>query len=197
VSPSQVPGEFQTVDSRRALVSGALIIVATAIVLRAMGRVWWCACGRLVPWSWDIWSSHNSQHVLDPYAFTHVLHGVFFFFAFRVLIPRVSADKRFLLAAIIESGWEILENSPVIIERYRSVTMSQDYFGDSIANSIADILACVGGYWLAGRLGWRWSLVLFVTIELLLLATIRDCLTLNVIMLLHPIEAVKQWQMGS
>ncbi len=160
-----------------------------------MGRAWWCACGSPVPWSWDIWSSHNSQHLLDPYSLTHVLHGVILFYLLGAFLPRISTNRRFLIALIIESGWELLENSPLIIERYRSVTISLDYYGDSIANSISDILACGIGYLFAQKLGWRWSLALVVAFELFLLVTIRDCLALNVIMLVQPIEAVKQWQM--
>ncbi len=159
-----------------------------------MGRQWWCDCGGYVPWSWTVQSSHNSQHLIDPYFFTHVLHGMIFFAVLKVLLPRLDAGTRFLIAVIIESAWEILENSPMIIERYRAATISLNYYGDSIANSICDVLACVLGYWLASRIGWRWSILFFVTVELVLMATIRDSLTLNVLMLVYPIEAIKQWQ---
>lgn len=170
------------------------MVAATAVALRAMGRSWWCACGNPVPWSWVVHSSHNSQHLLDPYSFTHVLHGVIFFALLKLLLPRAATRARFLIAVIIESGWEILENSPLIIERYRAATISLNYYGDSIANSISDIAACAVGYWIAGKIGWRWSLAMFVLVELMLVVTIRDCLALNVLMLLHPIEAIKQWQ---
>ena len=172
-------------------------MAGTATVLRAMGRNWWCDCSSPVPWAWDINSSHNSQHLFDPYSLTHVLHGVIFFIVLRGLLPGIAGGTRFLIAIIIEAGWEILENSPLIIERYRSVTVSLGYYGDSIANSIADIVCCAAGYLIARRIGWRWSLLLFVSVELFLLVTIRDCLILNVIMLVKPIEAIKQWQMGA
>ena len=181
-------------DTSRTFLSAAFAVAAACVILRSMGRQWWCNCGDYVPWSWTIHSSHNSQHLIDPYFFTHVLHGVIFFGILKALLPRLDAGPRFLIAVIIESAWEILENSPLIIERYRAATISLDYYGDSIANSICDVLACALGYWIAGRIGWRWSIVLFVVVELALMVTIRDCLTLNVLMLVFPIEAIKQWQ---
>ncbi len=181
----------------RAIRNGALVTVAAAIVLRLMGQPWWCTCGTLTPWSWDIWSSHNSQHLLDPYSFTHLLHGVIFFWALKLVAPKLKGSHRFLIAVLIESAWEILENSPIIIDRYREVTISLDYYGDSVANSIFDIVSCALGYLLAKRIGWRWSLAVFCAVEIALLLTIRDCLTLNVIMLAYPIDAVKDWQMGA
>ena len=181
-------------NTSRAFLSALFAVAAACVILRAMGQQWWCACGGYVPWSWTVHSSHNSQHLIDPYFFTHVLHGVVFFGILKALLPRRDAGTRFLIAVIIESAWEILENSPLIIERYRAATISLNYYGDSIANSICDVLACVLGYWIASRIGWRWSIVLFVVVELALMVTIRDCLTLNVLMLVFPIEAIKQWQ---
>jgi hypothetical protein len=98
---------------------------------------------------------------------------------------------------LVEAGWEILENSPIIIDRYRSATASLGYNGDSIVNSTGDLLSCAVGYALAQRIGWKWSIGLFVVIELVMLLMIRDNLTLNVIMLLYPIEAIKRWQGGA
>jgi predicted MFS family arabinose efflux permease len=181
-------------DASKTFLSAVFAVAAACVVLRAMGRQWWCACGGYVPWSWTVHSSHNSQHLIDPYFFTHVLHGVIFFGVLKALLPRLDAGLRFLLAVIIESAWEILENSPLIIERYRAATISLNYYGDSIANSICDILACVLGYWLASRIGWRWSILFFIAVELVLMVTIRDSLSLNVLMLVYPIEAIKQWQ---
>lgn len=100
------------------------------------------------------------------------------------------------MAIIVESGWEILENSPIIIDRYRTATISLDYFGDSIANSAIDIAACGLGFLFSARVKWWWSLAAFLLVELVLLLTIRDCLTLNIIMLTYPIEAIKTWQSG-
>lgn len=167
----------------------------TAVILREMGQPPWCSCGSLVPWSWDIWSSHNSQHAIDPYTFTHVLHGVILcgilFLSRRFVSDRIA----YLLAIVIESCWEILENSPIVIERYRQSTISLTYSGDSVTNSVFDILACAVGFLIARRIGWKWALALFVITEVLLVLTIRDCLLLNVLMLVYPVEAILQWQM--
>ena len=182
--------------SRRLRWSTVAVSMAMAIMLHLMGQPLWCKCGGLSPWSWDIWSSHNSQHLVDPYFFTHVLHGVVLCGLLYWLPRRVSEPSRFLTAVILEAGWEILENSPAIIERYRAATISKDYFGDSIINSGGDLIACIVGYLLARQLGFRRSIVFFLLTEVCLLLTIRDSLLLNVLMLVWPIEAIKRWQMG-
>ena len=182
--------------SRRLRWSTVAVSMAMAIMLHLMGQPLWCKCGGLSPWSSDIWSSHNSQHLVDPYFFTHVLHGVVLCGLLYWLPRRVSESSRFLTAVILEAGWEILENSPTIIERYRAATISKDYFGDSIINSGGDLIACIIGYLLARQLGFRRSMVFFLLTELILLLTIRDSLLLNVLMLVWPIEAIKRWQMG-
>jgi len=183
-------------DSRRLRLSTVAVSMAMAIILHLMGQPLWCKCGGLSPWSWDIWSSHNSQHLVDPYFFTHVLHGVVLCGLLYWLPRSVSESSRFLTAVVLEAGWEILENSPAIIERYRAATISKDYFGDSIMNSAGDLIACIVGYLLARRLGFRNSMVFFLLTELILLLTIRDSLLLNVLMLVWPVEAIKWWQMG-
>jgi len=172
------------------------MLLATVVALRLLGRVFWCDCGSLVPWSWDVNSQHNSQHLIDAYFFTHVLHGlVFYALLFAVRWPR-TVESRFLAVLFLESVWEVLENSPPIIERYRAVTVSLGYYGDSIANSIVDILACSLGVLIACRATVWQSVAFFAATELLLVATIRDCLTLNVLMLAFPIDAIRQWQMA-
>jgi hypothetical protein len=188
--------EIADTDSRRLRLSTIAVSIAMAIILYLMGQPLWCKCGGLSPWSWDIWSSHNSQHLLDPYFFTHVLHGVVLCGLLYWLPRSVSESSRFLTAVVLEAGWEILENSPTIIERYRAATISKDYFGDSIINSAGDLVACIVGYLLARRLGFRNSIVFFLLTELILLLTIRDSLLLNVLMLVWPVEAIKWWQMG-
>lgn len=172
------------------------LLVLTAVLLRLEGRIVWCACGRWAPWAGDIWSSHNSQHLLDPYSFTHVLHGVLVCGLFAWLLPRLTVRWRFALAVLAEAAWEVLENSPLIIQRYREATIGLGYEGDSILNSMADLLCCALGFILARWLGFRRSAILFVVVELALLVWVRDNLTLNILMLTCPIEAVKQWQMG-
>ncbi len=174
----------------------AAILVVTAFLLQQQGRVWWCACGHLNAWAGDIWSSHNSQHLFDPYSFTHVLHGVLFFGLLAWLLPRMPLVWRLTAVIAFEAAWEVLENSQVIIRRYREATIGLGYEGDSIANSMADILCCVLGCLLARRMGFWRSAVLFVVTEVVLLVWIRDNLTLNVLMLTFPVEAIKTWQMG-
>lgn len=172
------------------------IMATAAIVLWLQGRVWWCQSGDLVPWSWDIWTTHNSQHVVDPYAFTHVLHGILEFWLLGLVFGRIPVAWRFVMAVAIETIWEIAENSSYIIERYRTVTLSLDYFGDSIINSLADIVCCAAGFGLAKKLGFLRSVILFVVTEIVLIFWIRDSLVINIIMLIYPIEELKVWQMG-
>ncbi|WP_286763300.1 MULTISPECIES: DUF2585 family protein [Rhodopirellula] len=172
-----------------------LIVVGMVLVLAGMGRRFWCECGSWVPWSWDIWTAHNSQHLIDPYFFSHVLHGVLFFWVLR-WVPRLNRTQCLLIALGLEASWEILENSPLIIKRYREATMAVGYTGDSIANSVTDLAACMLGYWFSSRFPWRWSVALFVASEILMLIMIRDNLLLNVLMLVSPIPAIQEWQSG-
>ncbi|TNE85185.1 MAG: DUF2585 family protein [Deltaproteobacteria bacterium] len=161
-----------------------------------MGRSLWCSCGSAVPWSFDVWSKHNSQHLLDPYTFSHVLHGVVFFGLLWPLRERIGLGWRATISAGLEASWEIAENTNAVIERYRETTVSLDYFGDSVLNSMADIASCLAGFALAASIPWFASVGFFVAVELFLLLWIKDSLVLNVIMLVWPIEAIKQWQMG-
>mgnify|MGYP002368631956 CR=1 FL=1 len=172
-----------------------LIAAVTVVSLRLEGHRGWCAIGDWSPWISDVWSSHCSQHVFDPYSITHVSHGLIFYGALRLLAPGMRLGWRFCIAIGVAAAWEIAENSPFVIERYRRVTMSLEYLGDSVTNALGDILSCAIGFVLARWLGWRWALLLFVATELLLLLLIRDNLTLNVIMLVWPLKAIKDWQM--
>lgn len=161
-----------------------------------MGRRLWCACGSLRPWSWDIWTSHNSQHLLDPYTFTHLLHGVLYYALLWLIFHARWPAVRALLALTAEVAWEVVENTNAVIESYRESTISLNYYGDSILNSLADVAAFALGYGAAMYLPRRVSVVAFVAIEVVLLSTIRDSLLLNLVMLLHPSEAIKTWQMA-
>lgn len=174
----------------------AVLVGVAVVMLRLQGRVWWCQAGDFSPWSWDIWSTHNSQHVIDPYSFTHVLHGLVEFWLLGLLLPRLALAWRFFIAVFVESTWEVVENTSYVIQRYREATMSLDYFGDSVINSVADIFCCALGFWIAWKLKFWKSLALLVLTELILVFTIRDSLIINVIMLLWPIEAIKNWQVG-
>lgn len=186
---------FQTALKVRPWLAITGILVITAFQLQQQGRIWWCACGHPNPWDSDIWSSHNSQHWFDPYSFTHVLHGMLFCGVLVWLLPKLRLIWSLTVTITAEGLWEVLENSPFIIQRYREATIGLGYEGDSIANSMADILCCAIGFLLARRIGFRWSVVLFVMTELVLLVTVRDNLTLNILMLTCPIEAIKAWQM--
>jgi hypothetical protein len=181
---------------KRQALGTALVMTAAVGLLRSMGRTWWCSCGELALWSGEIQSLHNSQHVFDPYTFTHLLHGVGFYGLFWLLRERVSPGNRYLLAASVESLWEVIENTSLVIERYRATTISLGYYGDSIVNSLADIIACMAGYGIAWWAPVWLSIAGFVGTEVFLLWWIRDSLLLNILNLICPIEAVKTWQAG-
>jgi hypothetical protein len=172
------------------------IMALAAAQLRWQGRQWWCACGRWFPWTGDAWGPHNSQHLLDPYSLTHVLHGLVLCGILAVTASRLSLEWRFVVAVLIECGWEIFENSAFVISRYRAATASQGYQGDTVANSMGDILSCAVGFWAASRLGLRRSLALSLAVEVLLVLWIRDSLLLNIVMLIWPLESVRAWQTG-
>jgi hypothetical protein len=171
-------------------------MAVTATLLYGQGRPWWCACGQFFLWSGDVQSSHNSQHLFDPYSFTHVLHGVVICGILAALAPRLAPLWGLWLTVFLESLWELIENSAVVIERYRTATVSLGYQGDTIANSLGDILCGGIGFALARRLGWRGSVVFFLLTELTLLVWIRDDLLLNVLMLICPLKVIRDWQAG-
>jgi hypothetical protein len=171
-----------------------LVLIGTVVLLRSQGRLWLCSCDYLLLWSGDPWSSDNSQHLLDPYSFTHLLHGFLLCGLLVLAVPRLSVVWRLWLAVSIEAVWELIENSEFVIRRYRQETAALGYHGDTIVNSLGDILVCGLGFMLAQQLGFRRAFALFVLIEVTLAILIRDNLTLNVVMLIYPIEAIKEWQ---
>jgi len=173
-----------------------VLLIATIVSLHLLGRRWWCASGDLTPWTSDAWSRHTSQHLFDPYTFTHALHGFVLCGLFAWGLPKLAGEWRFLLTLALEAIWEIFENTNYIIDRYRTATAAFGYEGDSIWNSVGDIIACSIGFLIATQLGLRRSLLIFVATELVLLLWVRDSLVLNVVLLLYPIEALKVWQGG-
>ena len=181
---------------RRVLPWLAIVVVlaGTSCLLRSQGRLWWCSCHYLLLWSGDSWSPDNSQHLLDPYSFTHVLHGFLLCGLLALIAPRLSAVWQLWLAVSIEAVWEGIENSEFVIRRYREETAALGYHGDTIVNSLGDIVVCGLGFVVARHLGFRRTFALFVLTEVTLAFWIRDNLTLNVLMLIYPIEAVKEWQ---
>lgn len=180
--------------SRQVATAAAAIVGLTAIALYMLGRSPVCPCGTVKLWHGAVQSDENSQQIADWYSLSHVVHGLIFYAGGRVLLRRRSVSVRFLVALAIEAGWEVLENSPLIIDRYRAVTMAFGYSGDSILNSLADIGMMAFGFFLASRLPSRGGVVLALALELVALAAIRDNLTLNVLMLVAPNNAVRAWQ---
>lgn len=185
-----------TSDSRFPHLVTAAIIALAALWLWHAGRVPICDCGYVKLWHGQTMSAENSQHLTDWYTPSHIIHGLLFYGLLHLVARRLALGWRLAIATVIESAWEILENSEAVIERYRSVTISLDYYGDSVINSVADILAMVAGFALARFLPVWASAALILLFEAVTTWLIRDGLALNVLMLLWPLEAVKAWQAG-
>jgi len=175
---------------------GLGIIAAAAFILHVMGQPLICRCGTVRLWQGDVTSAENSQQLADWYSPSHLIHGLLFYGLLWLVARRRPLGLRALIALLIECGWEILENSPIIIDRYREATISLGYRGDSVINSMSDMTFMLIGFALAARLPVGASVILAILLELTVGYIIRDNLTLNIIMLIWPIEAIRTWQAG-
>jgi hypothetical protein len=172
------------------------MMAIAAAAERAMGRKLWGISGQPGLWSGNVESEHNSQYLFDPYTFSHITHGVLLYGLLWLVAPRLPARVRILIGIALEAVWEMVENTDMVINRYRAATISLHYYGDSIVNSMGDILACVAGMVLAYLLPARLSVVFVVLLEVMLALWIHDNLALNILMLIHPIQVVRAWQTG-
>lgn len=173
-----------------------LLVLITGGLERAMGRPLTYRKGPVRVWSGDINSDQNSQQLSDPYTFTHITHGALFYGVTRLVMPFASLPVRLLITVALEGAWEAYENTNTVIERYRAVTISLGYFGDSVLNSMSDLVACMLGFWLTARLPRRVTIAWVVIVEVVLAFWIRDNLTLNILMLIYPLDAIRHWQAG-
>jgi hypothetical protein len=187
-----------TTESNRA---GVLQIVATGLVLllvvgllRAEGRMFLCDCRYFAVWTSDTCSSQTSQQLFDPYSVTHVLHGFLFFWLMALLFRRMNPRWQVWLAVLLEGAWEVFENTPFVIEKYRTETAALGYQGDTIVNSLGGLTCALAGFLLARKLGVRWSLICFFFVEVVLTLWIHDSLLLQLLMLIRPVQAIKLWQ---
>lgn len=193
---------FDTLTTPRTIALVGALMAVVGLVLLFMGRTPICRCGYVSLWHGQVHSSGNSQHLTDWYTFSHVIHG-FLFYGLTWVLGRVAGRRgrgwpigaRLAVAVLLEGSWEVLENTDAVINRYREATIALDYFGDSVLNSLSDIAAMVLGFVLAARLPIPVVIVLAVAMEVVVGYLIRDNLTLNVVMLLWPLEAVREWQM--
>ncbi len=185
----------EDVRARWLFLAGVILLVQ-GIALLWMGRVAICKCGTVKFWHGVVKSSENSQHLTDWYTFSHVLHGLIFYAALTFLLPRASWAAKLAAAIALEAGWEIIENTEMVINRYRTATISLDYFGDSVVNSLMDTVAMVVGFLTAKFLPVGASIGLGLAVETFMALMIRDNLLLNVVMLVWPMDAVARWQGG-
>lgn len=190
-------------DTRRALPSlayvgaGVTILALAGAIELAMGRGIWGVSGEPGIWSGDVNSSHNSQYLTDPYSFSHITHGILLYALTWMVAQKMPRAARALIALAIESAWEVFENTNLVIERYRAATISLHYYGDSVMNSMSDILTCMAGFALAAFLPTRVTIVAAFVLEIGLALWIRDGLLLNIVMLIHPFAVIRTWQFAN
>lgn len=172
------------------------IILIAGALLYAMGHPLICKCGYVKLWHFDVVSAENSQHLFDWYTPSHIIHGFVFYAVLWLIAPRSSFGLRLILAVLVEASWEVIENTDFVINHYREMTISLDYYGDSVINSVSDILFMIVGFYLAAWLPVWLTVVIAIALEVFVGLMIRDGLTLNVIMFVWPLDSILQWQQG-
>lgn len=177
-----------------AIVGLAAVLAITGIIEYAFGRSPLGPDGKFGWWDGNIWGNENSQRVADVYSFSHIIHGMAFYGLLWLVAPKLPVKYRFVLALVLEAGWELLENSPMIIDRYRATTIAQGYTGDSVLNSVSDIIMAGIGFLMAKFFKIWVTVALVIAMELGCLWWVRDNLTLNIVMLVYPLESLKAWQ---
>ncbi len=187
---------YKRISLRTYILIGILLVALQALVLYLMGQPAICQCGYIKFWHGVILSGENSQQLTDWYTFSHFAHGFIFYFLLSVFLPRVPLGLRLLIAIGIEVGWEVLENTPMVINHYRQQALAQGYMGDSIVNSVVDTLAVVAGFLLSRKLLVLYIVIIAVAMEAFTIYMVRDGLTFNVINLIYPLEFLQDWQMS-
>ncbi len=187
------------IKHRFVILSTIVVCAVTGLIELYTGRSLFGPDGRFGWWDGNIWGSENSQRVADEYSFSHIIHGMVFYaflwlIAVKLKLPQFVMKYRYLVALLLEAGWELLENSPIIINRYREATIAQGYVGDSVLNSVCDVGMVIIGFLIARYAKVWMTVLLIVAFEVGCLFWIRDNLTLNVLMLVHPVESIKVWQ---
>jgi hypothetical protein len=180
----------------RPLILSLIVVLAAAALLLAMGRPPICTCGVVALWEPSADSARTSQMLADWYSPSHIVHGLIFYWLLWLAFRRWPVERRLLLAVVIETAWEVIENTPMVIDRYREATIALGYNGDSVLNSVSDIAMMVLGFLVARRLPVWASIAIALALELAAVIVIRDNLTLNIIMLVAPNDAIRAWQAG-
>jgi hypothetical protein len=178
----------------KVVLAASVVVLAMIALLRLEGRSFICTCGHFAVWVSDWCSSNTSQQLLDPYSLTHILHGFLFFWLMLLLFRRLSGAWQFWLALLLESAWEVFENTSFVINKYRTETAALGYTGDTIVNSLGDLACALVGFLVARKLGFWRSVIVFLLVEVVLTVWIHDSLLLQILMLVRPVAAIKSWQ---
>ncbi len=185
-----------TKDMKLVCIFTTVALVTQALILFLFGQPVLCECGYIKIWAGDIFSSDNSQHLFDWYTFSHILHGIIFYGILSLLFPKKSVSYKLFIALALEVSWELLENTPMVIDHYRQTALAQGYTGDSIINSISDTIAMIGGFVLAQKNKIWVTVAIVLVFEIATAYIVRDNLTLNIINLTAPSETIQDWQMN-